>query len=178
MATRVTLFAIAFATSILLSRILGPAGKGEYVAVVTLPGMLAALGMLGLPSAVNYYAGRGASLRSLIKAAAIFTVVLSAIMIVVVWVSLPVLEKSILRAAPDNLLRVVLLTIPAGMIASFGGSILYGRRGHGGSAASQQDEPRGRTGVPSADLIVWDPRRAIALCELLQLSGRHLHHPG
>jgi O-antigen/teichoic acid export membrane protein len=127
LATRVTLFAIAFATSILLSRILGPAGKGEYVAVVTLPGMLAALGMLGLPSAVNYYAGKGASLRSLIKAAAIFTVVLSAIMIVVVWVSLPVLEASILRAAPDNLLRVVLLTIPAGMIVSFGGAILYGR---------------------------------------------------
>lgn len=127
LATRVTLFAIAFLTSVLLSRILGPEGKGAYVAVVALPGMLAALGMLGLPSAVNYYAGKGAQLRSLVRATAIFTAVLSTVMIVVVWFGLPVLEASVLRAAPDNLLRVVLLTVPAGMIASFGGAILYGR---------------------------------------------------
>ena len=127
LATRVTLFAIAFATSIVLSKVLGPSGKGAYVAVVSMPGMLAALGMFGLPSAINYFAGKGASLRSLVRAVAIFTVVLSTIMIGVVWFALPVLESSILRAAPDNLLRVVLLTVPAGMLASFGGGILYGR---------------------------------------------------
>jgi len=127
LATRVTLFAIAFLTSVVLSRVLGPSGKGSYVAVVALPGMLAALGMFGLPSAINYYAGKGASMRSLVRAVAIFTVILSALMIAVVWFALPLLETSILRAAPDNLLRVVLLTVPAGMLASFGGAILYGR---------------------------------------------------
>ena len=127
LATKVTLFVIAFVTSIFLSKWLGPDGKGAYVAVVTLPGMLGILGMFGLPSAINYYAGKGASMKSLVRAAMIFTVLLSTILVGVVWVSLPVLESSILRAAPDNLLRVVVLTVPVGIMASFGGAILYGR---------------------------------------------------
>ena len=127
LATRVTLFVMAFATSILLSRILGPDGKGAYVAVVTLPGMLAAVGMFGLPGAVNYFAGRGASMRSLIRAVYIFTVVLSVLIVTVVWFLLPVLESSILRAAPDSLLRVILLTVPVGILATFWGTLLYGR---------------------------------------------------
>ncbi|MGA2513483.1 MAG: polysaccharide biosynthesis C-terminal domain-containing protein [Candidatus Limnocylindrales bacterium] len=128
LATQVTLFVIAFATSILLSRLLGPDGKGAYVAVVTLPGMLAAVGMFGLPGAANYFAGCGASLKSLIRAAYLFTAVLSVVLVGVVWFSLPVLESSILRAAPENLVKVVLLTVPFGILASFGGSILYGRQ--------------------------------------------------
>jgi O-antigen/teichoic acid export membrane protein len=127
LATKVTLFVIAFVTSIFLSRLLGPEGKGSYVAVVAFPGMLGVLGMFGLPSAINYYAGKGASMNSLVRASTIFTVLLSMILVGVVWFSLPVLESSILRAAPDNLLRVVVLTVPVGIMASFGGAILYGR---------------------------------------------------
>jgi O-antigen/teichoic acid export membrane protein len=128
LATRVTLFVMAFASSILLSRLLGPDGKGAYVAVVTLPGMLAAVGLLGLPGAVNYFAGRGASMKSLIRATYAFTAVLSVLLVGVVWFSLPVLETSILRAAPDNLVRVILLAVPLGILTTFGGSLLYGRQ--------------------------------------------------
>ncbi|HEX7544155.1 MAG TPA: polysaccharide biosynthesis C-terminal domain-containing protein [Candidatus Limnocylindrales bacterium] len=128
LATRVTLFVMAFATSILLSRLLGPDGKGAYVAVVTLPGMLAAVGLFGLPGAVNYFAGRGASIKSLIRATYASTAVLSVLLVGVVWFSLPVLETSILRAAPDNLVRVILLAVPLGILTTFGGSLLYGRQ--------------------------------------------------
>ena len=134
LATRVTLFVMAFASSILLSRLLGPDGKGHLVAVVTLPGMLAAVGMFGLPSAVNYFAGRGASMKSLMRATYIFTTILSIGLVGVVWISLPQLETSILSLAPDNLVRVILLTVPPGMLAAFGGSILYGRQACGSSA--------------------------------------------
>lgn len=128
LATRVTLFVMAFASSILLSRLLGTDGKGHLVAVVMLPGMLGAVGMLGLPSAVNYFAGRGVSITSLIRASYMFTSILSIGLVSVVWISLPWLESSILSLAPDNLLRVILLTVPLGMLAAFGGSILYGRQ--------------------------------------------------
>ena len=120
LATRVTLFVMAFATSILLSRLLGPDGKGAYVAVVTLPGMLAAVGLFGLPGAVNYFAGRGASMKSLIRATYASTAVLSVLLVGVVWFSLPVLETSILRAAPDNLVRVLLLAVPLGTLLGQG----------------------------------------------------------
>ena len=130
LATRVTLFVIAFATSILLSRLLGPDGKGTYVAIVTLPGMLAALGMFGLPAAVNYFAGRGSSVRSLARSAYLFTAVLSVVLLGIAWFSLPALELSILKAARDNdtLLRVIILVVPLGILSAFGGAILYGRQ--------------------------------------------------
>lgn len=127
-ATRVIQFAIALPTSIIISRLLGPADKGAYVAVTTLPGMLAAIGLLGLPSAVNYFAGRGSSVRSLIRAATWFTLILSGLLIGIVWLSLPWLEKSVLRAAPDDLARIMLVTVPMGMLATFGGTLLYGRQ--------------------------------------------------
>jgi O-antigen/teichoic acid export membrane protein len=127
-ATRIVQFALALPTSILISRLLGPTDKGAYVAVTTLPGMLSALGLLGLPSAVNYFAGRGSSVRSLTRASILFTLILSLVLIGIVWVSLPWLETSFLRAAPDDLARVILVTVPTGMLASFGGTILYGRQ--------------------------------------------------
>lgn len=127
-ATRVIQFALALPTSILISRLLGPADKGAYVAVTTLPGMLAALGLLGLPSAVNYFAGRGSSVRSLVRASVLFTLILSVALVGIVWVSLPWLETTFLRAAPDELARVILITVPVSMAATFGGALLYGRQ--------------------------------------------------
>jgi O-antigen/teichoic acid export membrane protein len=90
--------------------------------------MLAAVGLFGLPGAVNYFAGRGASMKSLIRATYASTAVLSVLLVGVVWFSLPVLETSILRAAPDNLVRVILLAVPLGILTTFGGSLLYGRQ--------------------------------------------------
>jgi O-antigen/teichoic acid export membrane protein len=127
-ATRIFQFALALPTSILVSRLLGPTDKGAYVAVTTLPGMLAALGLLGLPNAINYFAGRGSSMRSLVRASLVFTLILSVLLVGVVWISLPWLETTFLRAAPDELARVILATVPMSMLATFGGSLLYGRQ--------------------------------------------------
>jgi O-antigen/teichoic acid export membrane protein len=128
--TQVSLFAIALVNSILLSRILGPEDKGSYAAIVTLPTMLSSFGTLGLPSAANYFAGKGVSLKSLTRAALILTVVVSAILVGLVWIVLPELEKSILSAARayDNLLRAIVLIVPLSILSAFGGSILYGRQ--------------------------------------------------
>lgn len=128
--TQIGLFAIAIVNSILLARILGPAGKGTYGAVVTLPAMLSSFGTLGLPAAANYYAGRGVSLRSLSRAALILTAAVSVVLVGVVWIVLPELEHSILSAAQghDLLLRAILLTVPLSILSAFGGSILYGRQ--------------------------------------------------
>jgi len=129
-ATQVVQFVLAFATSILISRLLGPADKGVFVAVSTLPGMLSVVGMFGLPSAVNYFAGKGSSVASLTRAAFLFSAVLSVLLIAAVWVALPSLESSVLSALKghDTLARVILVTLPLGILASFGGSILYGRQ--------------------------------------------------
>jgi O-antigen/teichoic acid export membrane protein len=128
--TRVALFGLAFSTSILISWLLDPKLYGPLVAITTLPGMLSAIGMFGLPSATNYFAGKGNSLASLMRAAFVFTALLSIVLIGIVWFALPWLESSFLGAAKghDDMLRVIIFTLPLGMLAAFGGTILYGRQ--------------------------------------------------
>ena len=129
-ATRVVQFGLAFATSILISRLLGPDDKGTFVVVSTLPGMLSVIGVFGLPNAINYFAGKGNSVPSLTRAAFGFTAVLSILLISIVWLSLPVLESSVLSAVAkhDTLARVILVTLPMSILVTFGASILYGRQ--------------------------------------------------
>jgi len=129
-ATQVVQFGLAFATSILLRRILEQSDLGAFVAASTLPGMLSTLGMFGLPTAVNYFAGKGQSIASLMRAAFLFTAILSVALIAIVWLALPGLESSFLSAlrGHDFLARVMLLSLPLSVLTSFGGSILYGRQ--------------------------------------------------
>jgi O-antigen/teichoic acid export membrane protein len=127
-AARVVVLGFSIATSLVITKLLVPEDRGAYVAVVTMPAMLMALALLGLPNAVNYFAGRGSSVASLIRASLLFTVLISAMPVLAVWLALPLLEQSILRAAPDHLARVMLLVVPAGILTSFGGTLLYGRQ--------------------------------------------------
>ena len=68
-ATRLLQFACTVAVAFLLARLLGPDGRGVYSLLLLLPSTLFAVGQLGLPSALTFYAGAGRSLRSLVVAA-------------------------------------------------------------------------------------------------------------
>ena len=126
--TKVVAFTLSLTTAIVISRILGPDGKGSYVAVTALPGLLGAIGVFGLPNAVNYFSARGTSIRGLLGAGILLTAILSAILIPLVWVSLPWLETNVLRAAPDDLLHAILIVVPAALMSTFGMAVLYGRQ--------------------------------------------------
>jgi len=128
LSTAVVLFGIAFLSSVLLSAILGPTAKGELVAVVTVPGMITAVGLLGLPASMNYFAGRGHALPDLLRVTYVATALLSVLLFGLTWAALPVLERSIFRAAPDDLLRAILLTLPLSTMLAFGIALLYGRQ--------------------------------------------------
>ena len=126
--TKVVAFTLSLTTAIVISRILGPDGKGSYVAVTALPGLLGAIGVFGLPNAVNYFSARGTSIRGLLGAGILLTAILSTILISLVWVSLPWLETNVLRAAPDDLLHAILIVVPAALMSTFGMAVLYGRQ--------------------------------------------------
>jgi len=127
-ATRVTQFVLGFGSSLIIAKLLGPEGRGAYVAVLLVPGTLFALGQLGLPSAINYFAGRGSVISDLVRWSVLLTVLFTLVVVSTTLLLLPVLEATVLKAAPAGLVRLVLLTLPISALAAFGGSILYGRQ--------------------------------------------------
>ena len=132
---RVIVFGVGLATTLFVNRILGPELKGAYFAVTSLPALLGTVGVFGIPNAINYFSARGISVRGLLLTAIFFVAIISAALIALMWVTLPWLETNFLAGAPDKvgtpaadqMYRLILITVPAGMIATFAGTILYGR---------------------------------------------------
>jgi O-antigen/teichoic acid export membrane protein len=56
--TNFGILGLTVATGTLNARLLGPSGRGELAAIQTIPSVLGMLSMLGLPSAVGYFAAR------------------------------------------------------------------------------------------------------------------------
>ncbi len=132
---KIVVFGLGLVTTVVVSRLLGKEGKGAYVAVTSLLGMVGAIGLFGLPNAFNYFSARGVSVRRLLLVSIVFAAVISTFVIGLLWLTLPFLEKSILSAVGqdvgaatgDNLLRLILVAVPASVLAAFVGTILYGR---------------------------------------------------
>lgn len=127
-ATRLVQFGCTVAVAFLLARLLGPDGRGVYALLLLLPSTLFALGQLGLPSAITYFAGGGRSLGSLIRAAGALGAVLAGGLLLASLLLLPALQPVLFAAAPIDLLRVAALALPIQLAATFFGSMLWGRQ--------------------------------------------------
>jgi O-antigen/teichoic acid export membrane protein len=125
---RAVQFAIGMATSFLLSRLLGPTGRGAFALATLVPSTLFALGQLGLPSAFSFFAGRGRHGRNLWRLAILSGASLAIVLLLGALLVLPALEASVLEAAPGDLVRIALLSLPFQFLASFLGAILIGRQ--------------------------------------------------
>lgn len=127
-ATRVARFLIGFVTSFLLSRILGPSGRGAYALATLAPTTLVTLGQLGLPSAFSFFAGRGRSGTRLQWLGILLSAVLSVVLITATLLALPWLSQSVLKAAPEDLVQLAMVTIPFQFLVGFAGGTLIGRQ--------------------------------------------------
>ena len=128
LAARIAVFAVSVVTSVLISRLLGPEGRGAYYLVLLAPSTLFALAQLGIPSALVYFAGRGRSIIRLRGSAYRLGLALGVGAGLPTLLLLPVLEATALRSAPDLLLRVVLVALPLQFLGSFLASLLIGRQ--------------------------------------------------
>lgn len=127
-ATRVARFAIGFATSFLLAGMLLPEGRGEYALLVLVPGMLNALGQLGLPSAMSFFAGRGMRIDELQRLGWILTAGLSVALVGGTILLLPILTATVLQAVDEELIPLALASVPFQLSTAFAGSALIGRQ--------------------------------------------------
>lgn len=113
LATRVVLVIIKLGIGVLTARVLGPEGKGIFVLVLQMPGILAILGNLSIGEALIYNIGQKKIPRNKILGNILFfTVAVSTIILVTYFYLLPFLSRTLLKNIDLNILKISFLLIP------------------------------------------------------------------
>lgn len=120
---RVSVLAIGFATSVITARALGPDGRGRYFAVVTLAGIVAQFGNLGLSSSNTYLAAREPSLSWGLVANGLWVCLATGLVTAAVLAAFSVEWSTRLGVTPGILWAVCLLG-PAILGFTFASSVL------------------------------------------------------
>jgi O-antigen/teichoic acid export membrane protein len=127
-ATRVARLALGITTSFVLAGMLLPEGRGQYALLVLVPGMLNALGQLGLPSAMSFFAGRGMRVDQLQRLGWAITAGLSIVLVGGTLLLLPFLTSTLLTAVSGDLIPLALASVPFQIATALAGSTLIGRQ--------------------------------------------------
>lgn len=118
---------VGIVNGILLARLLGPAGKGDYFLLVLLPATMMVLLQLGLPHAFQFYSARGRTAGMLSKAS-VLTTLLSLAGLVGVIVLMPLLSDLFPPYVGSQQILFAFLALPVALYATYATGIVMGRQ--------------------------------------------------
>ena len=125
--TNLVIAAFGLANSVLLSRWLGPVGRGEVAAAMLWPGLLVYLSSLGLIQSCMYFSALpDAKPQKVWGNASLMGLVQSTLTVCAGFVLMPWLLKS-QTVEVINASRMFLLMVPLSLLTQYGGSVLQGR---------------------------------------------------
>lgn len=118
---------LSMVSQIIISRVLGPAGKGLYAFLVQIPTVLVPLSSLGLNYANTYYIAKNPEDgKKAVGSSIAMATILGGVMVVGVAVSYLFLKHGYLQAVTPVQLRLILLAIPFGLLNLYWLSVLWG----------------------------------------------------
>src|SRR5450759_164353 len=112
--TQVLMFGIAFVTSIIIARSLGPDGKGQLTLLTTFTGILSLITGLGVTSATMYYLSHErVQKEQIVGSSIVLQLLLNLVAILLVILLLPIVDRLILKnRLPMSLIFLSLLLLP------------------------------------------------------------------
>lgn len=119
--------AVGLINGIILARLLGPAGKGDYYLIILLPTTAVVLIQLGLPTAFEFFSARGQT-TGLVTKSFVLTAVFSLLAIGIVVIFLPVLREAFLHGIALEPVLFAFLAVPLALHATFSAAIVIGRQ--------------------------------------------------
>lgn len=126
--SKLLLFLLNFAKSILIHRLLGPLGKGKFALITQIPRLLTTVGSLSIGTSTLYYTARKKhELNDIISTSFIVAVFLGLILIFLVFLLFDYLPISLIRDLKLNQILIASLIIPFSLINIYSVSILLGR---------------------------------------------------
>lgn len=117
-------YILALVASILISRALGPAGRGSYYVVVTIASTALSLGHLSVEQAQVFLWSKTNERRFLSANAVALGLLLGAGVSSIAWIVVTVLGPNIVPVADRGLLIVALVGVPAGMVSLYANGLL------------------------------------------------------
>lgn len=129
--TQAASFILGFFSLIIISRVLGPEGRGIYSLIILIPGMIMTFGNLGLGSGNVYFIGsKKYKTEDVLANSLLFSIVLGLLLILVFWGLLQIdfFQKLIQNnKIPQLYLWLVVVTIPLTLLLGFFQSVLMGQ---------------------------------------------------
>ncbi len=125
-ATDVLLLVLATISGILIARLLGPVGRGEYAIALLWPSVLVAIGSLGLREALTYELATATSTRATLTGHALLLALGQSLLLILLgFVLIPILTRGqtpeVMRSA-----LVYLWFIPANLLTTYALGLLQG----------------------------------------------------
>jgi O-antigen/teichoic acid export membrane protein len=124
-ASRVVVAAIGIVNSLLLSRLIGPGGKGDFFLISMLPAMVMVVIQLGLPQSLSFHAARGEA-KGLLRKTLVLTAVLSAPAFALTVLALPALQATFLRGLDPVLVILAMSVLPLALHGTYTTGIALG----------------------------------------------------
>lgn len=125
--TRILLVCFGIITSIILARVLGPAGKGAYALIILIPVLLTKVGDLGVGIANVYFIGKKKyDVSAIASNSLISACVLGAILIAIFLILFGYLQSNFLKEINSRYLLLAVCALPFALLVSYFGAILLG----------------------------------------------------
>lgn len=128
--SKILTFALGFAASIILARVLGPGGKGIYALIVLIPALMLKLGSLGIEAANVYFTGsKRYGIKDIASNSLLCSISLSSILILLFFGAfhLDIFQNYLASNQINPLyLCLVVLTVPLSLLSRFMISIFIG----------------------------------------------------
>lgn len=129
--TGIGLFVSGVLSMVIISRILGPEGKGIYSLLILIPGMIMTFGNFGLGSGNVYFVGSGKyKLQEVVSNSLVLTVILGFLLIGIFWLMLQFdFFQNFIKnnQIPIFYLWITVLLIPLSLFLSFFQEIIRGK---------------------------------------------------
>jgi len=129
--SRLLIFALGIAASIILARLLGPTGKGIYTLIILIPGVLVKFGTLGIEASNVYFTGnKKYEIKDITSNSLIAGISLGFILILLFWGMLHLGSfQNFINSNKINpfYLWIVVLTVPLSLVSGFLNNIILGK---------------------------------------------------
>jgi len=127
--SQILVFLLASATGVIVSRILGPQGKGVYTLAITIPTIIAFILNMGIDSANIYFIGKKTyPIGAIAGNAFLYSLFFGTAAAVLLGATSPLLQAYFLKGVPDKAMAITILLIPIMLISQNIYYILLGYR--------------------------------------------------